>query len=146
MKEWNPQSANTKILKIMLNRAIAILAGYFLLVCLNIYQPLWGFKLVSKSVRTCSKQIHKFAIHIAVISKIKQPRWTTNQKKVLCQNEGLFHDLLVVTFADTSAQPYTMMVKLKDTIVANVAVTGSGRSKNETSFAKFELELHWGVC
>jgi hypothetical protein len=48
----------------------------------------------------------------------------------------------IVTFANTSSKPDTVVVKLEHTVIANVAVASSWGSKNETSFAKFKLEAH----
>lgn len=86
-------------------------------------------------------------MHIAVMISIKQPRWKTNQKKELYDNYKTQQliDLLVVTFANASAQPHTMMVELKYTVITYIAMTWSWRSENEACFAEFELKLHWRI-
>jgi hypothetical protein len=54
--------------------------------------------------------------------------------------------LVVVSFANTCAKPFTMVVELNYTVVTNVTMTCPRGSKNITSFTKFKLEANWYVC
>lgn len=57
-----------------------------------------------------------------------QPQSADESKKVV-----------VIALSNTCSQPHTVMVHLKHTIVTNVAVNASWRSKNQTCLAEFEL-------
>ena len=57
-----------------------------------------------------------------------------------------YNDLLVVTFADTCAQPDAMMVKLHYTVIAQVAMAAARGSEYETSLTELEFKEERGVC
>ena len=51
-------------------------------------------------------------------------------------------NLLVISSADTSSKPNAVMIKLHDTVIADIAMGGASWSENVTRFAKFELEYN----
>ena len=65
-------------------------------------------------------------------------------KRSYGENSKVF-GLPVVAFSDAGADPYTVMVKLRNTVVAHVTVTTPRRSKNVACFAKLELKNKRGI-
>lgn len=54
-------------------------------------------------------------------------------------------NLLIVSLADASAEPDTVVVELHDAIIANVAVRGARRPEYTAGLAVFELKKHGRV-
>ena len=52
------------------------------------------------------------------------------------------HHLLVIAFSDAGTQPDAVVVKPRDTVVANVAVRSPGRSEYEACFTELEFNDH----
>jgi len=49
-------------------------------------------------------------------------------------------NLLIISSANTSSQPNAVMIKLHDTVIADIAMGGASWTENVTRFTKFELE------
>ena len=47
---------------------------------------------------------------------------------------------MIISFADASTEPYAVVVKLQNTIIACIAMGSSRRSKYITCFTIFEFE------
>lgn len=88
---------------------------------------------------------HNIAYAQVYCQKHHQWQVQDEQVKETIKHVILISYLLVVSFPNASSKPCTMMVKLFNTIIAQIAMRTSGRSKDEASIAELELEKHWWI-